>query len=81
MTPLASTRRALVLALACASWLSSGNAQTRHYRLGILELGDPNRPCGEMRSFTEQLVQLELIEGRNLIVNRRFAVGALYRLC
>ena len=80
MTPLVPTRRALVLALACASLPPLGNAQTRRYRLGVLEFGDPNRPAGEMPFFTERLVQLGLVEGGNLIVDRRFAAGDVNRL-
>ena len=80
MTPLVPTRRALLLALACASELPPVHAQTRRHRLGILEFGDANRPSGEMRSFTEQLVQLGLIEGGNLIVDRRYAGSDVNRL-
>jgi putative ABC transport system substrate-binding protein len=69
-----------LLALASASLPLMGDAQTRRYRLGILEFGDPNRPSGEMRSFTERLVQLGLIEGGNLIVDRRYAGGDFSRL-
>ena len=77
---LLSKRRALVLAVAGAACLRSGNAQTKRYRLAILEFGEANRPSGEMRSFTEQLVQLGLIEGGNLIVDRRYAGGDVKRL-
>jgi putative ABC transport system substrate-binding protein len=78
--PLLSKRRAFLLAVAGAAWLRSGNARTKRYRLAILEFGDANRPSGEMRSFTEQLVQLGLIEGGNLIVDRRYAGGDVKRL-
>lgn len=78
--PLPSERRALLLAVAGAALIRPGNAQTKRYRLAILEFGDANRPSGEMRSFTAQLVQLGLIEGGNLIVDRRYASGDVKRL-
>ncbi len=48
-------------------------AQARPHRLGILEIGEPNQPSGEMGAFIDQLARLGLVEGSNLLVDRRFA--------
>jgi putative ABC transport system substrate-binding protein len=45
----------------------------RSYRLGILELGQPNASAGEMSTFISELARLGFVEGPNLAIDRRFA--------
>lgn len=68
-------RRTLGRALAWAAMSSFklAAAQAKTYRLGILEIGDASQPSQEMGAFTEQLTRLGIVEGTNLVVDRRYA--------
>lgn len=70
---------------ACAATLAgvligAARAQAKAYRLGILEIGDEARPSGEMSAFVDQLARYGIAEGKNLVVDRRFARGDRSRL-
>ncbi len=65
--------RTLALALLATRQVSI--AQARVYRLGILEIGEASQPSGEMSAFVDQLTRRGLVEGGNLVIDRRFAHG------
>jgi ABC-type uncharacterized transport system, periplasmic component len=69
-------RRTIALALGAAAmqplrtWAQQAG---RSYRLGILQLGQPNASVGEMSAFISQLARLGFVEGTNLSIDRRYA--------
>ena len=69
-----------------ASWPFAANAQQsgKVYRIGWLIAGggptSPNSQFPQWHAFEEGLRELGLIEGRNLVIERRFAGGKLERL-
>ena len=77
------TRRRLVLALgagALASPLASFAQQQKVYRVGMVTSDDPATSGHLAGAFTQGLRELGYIEGKNILIDRRFAEGNLDRL-
>jgi len=52
----------------------------RSYRLGILDLGQPNAKTDEMAAFIKELARQGFVEGTNLSIDRRSAASDRTRL-
>ena|SRR2546422_5312843 len=71
----------LTLGLLAVSLAAEAQETGKVYRIGAIASGRPD-PGGEMifRAFRERLQELGYSDGRNLILERRFAEGRLERL-
>ena len=60
----------------------TANAQTsgKVYRIGYIQTAAPSEAAHVTRAFEEGLRELGYVEGRNLVIERRFADGKLERL-
>ena len=70
---------ALTVAMALPDW-AVGQPATRVVRLGILEMGAPDKPSGPIEAFIGELALRGLSEGPSLVIERRFAYGDPARL-
>ena len=64
----------LVFAIALVSWASSSGAQSgKVFKLGVLALGSAEDQQNRLALFREPLRELGYEEGKNLVVESRFA--------
>src|SRR5687767_2824067 len=75
-------RRALVALIALVAGAGAASAQTgeRVWRLGFLSPSFADSPVNSRRSAVAELGRLGFVEGRNLLVEARFAEGAVEKL-
>ena len=73
----------LAVALTLGLWALPAAAQSpaKMSRVGLMSVGtDPARPAPQWAAFLESLGALGHVEGRNLVVERRFAAGRFERM-
>jgi putative ABC transport system substrate-binding protein len=66
---------AAALVLACVSAASQGQAADRIFRIGFVALVTPGMTAPWMKAFREELRGFGYEEGRNLLIEQRFANG------
>ena len=73
-------RVAVAFLLLAASFVAAAQQTTRVYRIGYIQTAAPEEEIHLGRAFTDGLRELGYIEGRNVVIERRFAMGRQERL-
>src|SRR3989338_1702195 len=68
---------AIVLTFACIGVVAQAQQQKKVHRIGILELASPSASAHGHKAFQQGLCELGYVEGKNMILEYRYANGKL----